>query len=89
MCLQIDVSDNSINRAGSLKFIAAMKGKSMVSIGMGRCKLGVKGAEAMAKLISVTPSLTRLNVRFNSLGDDGEAALRKAIEGRSGFELLL
>ena len=30
--------------------------------------------------------MTRLDVRHNRLGGDGEAALRKAIEGRSGFE---
>ena len=60
MCLQIDVSDNYIDQAGSLELIAAMKGKSMVSIGMGRCKLGVEGAKAMAELISVTPSLTEV-----------------------------
>ena len=55
MSLQIDVSNNSIDQAGSLELIAAMKGKSMVSIGMGDCELGVEGAKAMAELISVTP----------------------------------
>ena len=39
--------------------------------------------------IFVSASLTRLNVGFNNLREEGEAALRKAIEGRSGFELLL
>jgi hypothetical protein len=34
--------------------------------------------------------MTRLDVRYNSLmGEEGKAALRKAIEGRSGFELEL
>jgi len=36
-----------------------------------------------------TASLTRLDVRDNSLGEEGEAVLRKAAEGRSGFELKL
>ena len=53
---QIDVSGTGINQAASLELIAAMKGKSMVSIGMKSCKLGVEGAKAMAELASVTPS---------------------------------
>ena len=58
LCVQIDVGSNSFNQAASLELIAAMKGKSMVSIGMASCKLGVEGAKAMAELASVTPSLT-------------------------------
>ena len=66
-----------------------MKGKIMESIGMASCNLGVEGAKAMAELLSFTGSLTRLDVRYNSLGEEGEAVLRKAAEGRSGFELKL
>ena len=58
LCVQIDVGYNDINQAASLELIAAMKGKSMVSIGMASCKLGVKGAKAMAELVSVTASVT-------------------------------
>ena len=61
MCVQIDVGYNSINQAASLELIAAMKGKSMVSIGMVRCELGVEGAQAMAELVSVTTSLTSVS----------------------------
>ena len=90
LCAQIDVSFNRFNQAASLELIPAMKGKSMVSIGMARCELGVEGAMAMAELVLVTAaSLTRLDVRYNSLGEEGEAVLRKAAEGRSGFELKL
>ena len=37
----------------------------------------------------VTASLTLLDVRHNSLDEEGEAVLRKAVEGRSGFKLEL
>ena len=57
-CAQIDVSFNSFSQAASLELIAAMKGKSMVSIGMASCELGVEGAKAMAELVSVTASVT-------------------------------
>ena len=66
-----------------------MKGKSMVSIGMAKCKLGVEGAEAVAEMASVMASLTELDARYNFMGSEGEAALRKVVEGRAGFELEL
>ena len=37
----------------------------------------------------VTGKLTKIDLSNNMLGGDGEAALRKAVEGRSGFELVL
>ena len=51
--------------------------------------LGPEIAKPLAEYISVTASMTRLDVRGNLLGNEGKAALRKALEGRSGFELLL
>ena len=60
LCVQIDVGYNDIDQAASLELIAAMKGKSMVSIGMARCNLGVEGARAMAELVSVMGSLTKV-----------------------------
>ena len=66
-----------------------MKGKSMESIGMAGCELGVEGAKATAELVSVMPSLTQLDVKYNALGTEGETVLRTAVEGRSGFELKL
>ena len=89
MCEQINVGYNNINQAASLQLIAAMKGKSMVSIGMENCQLGVEEAKAMAELVSVTASLTRLDASANFLGEEGKAVLRNAVEGRSGFELQL
>jgi hypothetical protein len=53
---QIDVGMNSFNQAASLELIAAMKGKSMVSIDMKNCQLGAEGAKAVAELVLVTPS---------------------------------
>ena len=52
--------------------------------------LGPRIAKPLADYISVTPSLTRLDIcGMNFLGEEGKAALQEAIEGRSGFELLL
>ena len=48
-----------------------------------------EGINAIADALRVSSSLTRLDVRYNSLGEEGTAVLRTAVEGRSGFELKL
>ena len=51
-----------------------------------------EGITAIANALKATASMTRLNVMHNPysrMGEEGKTALREAIEGRSGFELLL
>ena len=47
------------------------------------------GIKAIADSIAVTASLTSINLFSNEIGEEGKALLRKAVEGRSGFKLLL
>ena len=47
------------------------------------------GIKAIADSIAVTASLTQVDVRYNRSGMQDKDVLRKAVEGRSGFELLL
>ena len=86
MCLQIDVGYNNIDQAASLQLIAAMKGKSMVSIGMARCGLGVEGAKAMAELVLVMPSLTVTDMRYNNL-DTESATMLATVAREKGISL--
>ena len=51
--------------------------------------LGPGDAKLLAAEILVMASLTQLDVGMNSLGEQGKAVLRNAVEGRSGFELKL
>ena len=52
-------------------------------------ELTSQDAKLLAPEIAVHASLTKLDVRYNSsMGEEGKAALRKAVEGRSGFELI-
>ena len=64
-----------------------MKGKSMVSIGMASCELGVEGAKAVAELVSVTASVTRIDVRHNSIAGDGASSLAAAVVGNTMIEV--
>ena len=50
--------------------------------------IGPKGAKALAPAL-VRASLTKLDAQYNGLGEEGKAVLRKAVEGRAGFELEL
>ena len=48
-----------------------------------------EGITALADALRVTAELTRCDMRANMLGADGKAALRSAVQGRSGFKLML
>ena len=52
-------------------------------------QLGDAGAEAIAAMLRTNRSLTKLDLQFNQIGDAGKKALREAVEGRQGFELVL
>ena len=51
--------------------------------------IGPEAAELLAKWIAFSGSMRRADFRYNGLGEKGEVVLRKAVEGRSGFELRL
>ena len=51
--------------------------------------IGPDGAKAIAALCTVCASMTQADLEYNKLGDEAKAALRKAVEGRLGFELNL
>ena len=57
--------------------------------GLGIGTYTVEGITAIANVLKVTASLMRVDVRLNSLGEEGEEVLRTAVEGRSGLELIL
>jgi hypothetical protein len=82
------VGHNDINQAASLELIAAMKGKSMVSIGMALCKLGVEGAKAMAELVSVTASITSVSLLRNQFDDETVAMLLQLKEEKPNLTTL-
>ena len=46
-----------------------------------------EGIQAIANALKGNGSLTSLDARFNHLRDAGNAVLRKAVEGRAGFDL--
>ena len=49
--------------------------------------LGLVEAHVIGSLVAVSTSLTACDLSGNYVGEEGEAALQKSVEGRSGFEL--
>ena len=86
------VSGNRLGDAGTTILCDALRESTVTKVqelGLSNNSIGPEGAKAVAAMAAVVASMTWLDVKYNSLGKEGEAALRKAIEGRSGFELLL
>ena len=52
-------------------------------------RMGPADAILLTADLAVRGSLTRLDVRVNRLSEEGKEVLRTAVEGRSGFDLLL
>ena len=51
--------------------------------------LGLASVIVIASLIGANASLTRVDVSYNSMTDEGVDLLRDAVSGREGFELIL
>ena len=56
----IDIGYNKIGQAMAIELIGIFNTKQLVSVGLGGCCLGVKGAEAVADYIAVSTSLTEV-----------------------------
>jgi hypothetical protein len=51
-------------------------------------ELGVASAVVIASLICVNGTLTECNLQYNPrIGEEGEALIRKAMQGKAGFKL--
>ena len=89
---KILVSRNSLGDKGATILCEALRESKVTKVqelDLSGNRIGPDGAKAEAAMAAVVASLTWLDVSLNSLGQEGEAVLRNAVEGRSGFELLL
>ena len=91
----IDLRANNLGDEGwgaILGGICSNKDSKITSIHASGEEISRAGAKLIAEALrtSVTTSLTKLDVSFNSfIKGEEKAALQKAVEGRSGFELIL
>ena len=87
---KLELSVNELGNKGAKALASVIRDSpSLTSINLEWNKLGPEGAKALAPALRDSASLTRVDVRYNALGMQDKDVLRKAVEGRSGFELLL
>ena len=89
---ECNLQSNRLGKEGWTAIFTALRDSKVSKISTWNLhETGIKeSVNVLAEYISVSPSLTKLDVRHNhSMGEEGKAALRMAVSGRSGFELLL
>ena len=84
---------NSLRDEGAIAVCNALK-ESKVSkleeLFISNNDIGADGAKAIAAYCAVSASMTALDVQYNSMGDEGNALLREAVNyGHSGFNLII
>jgi Ran GTPase-activating protein (RanGAP) involved in mRNA processing and transport len=93
----LSLGQNELGDEGAIAIAQALKESKVSKLasldltgkGYGEGRIGPTGAKELAEYLWVTASLTKISVGGNQLGKEGSAVLRKAVEGRSGFELKL
>ena len=83
MLTALDVSHNKLGDAGMKTLIGALaangSSSALRSMNCAHCGVGIHGTAALAQLVSVTASLTQLDMRGNDPTDDGLRALGRAL----------
>jgi len=90
----LDLKGNQLGDAGAEAIAAMLRtNRSLTCLELQFNQLGDAGAEAIAAMLRTNRSLTFLDLGGNRIGmfdrgkGAGEKALRKAVEGRKGFDL--
>ena len=83
------VSSNNIKGSGEAFGEALKSNVTLKMLEMKSCGLDANDGKGLAGGIAVNSSLTSLDVRANRLDGEGKDVIRKAVEGREGFDLKL
>lgn len=89
---KILVSSNQLGDKGATILCDALRESKVTQVqelDLSNNHIGPEGAKGVAAMAAVVASLTRLDVQHNLLLEKDKAVLRTAVEGRSGFELML
>ena len=86
----LNLYDNSLKDEGVTticKAVQSNKETKLASLNFGRNSVGIVGAEAVAAMVAVVPSLTSLDVRSNNIADEGASKLSSAVLGNTKIEV--
>ena len=88
----LDLSLNNLDDEGVsavCEAIQSNKETKLASLNFRQNNIGPVGANALAAMVAVTGSLTECGLSYNNMSKEGEALIRKAVEGKAGFKLHL
>ena len=92
---KISLAQNKLEEEGVKVLCEALKGHETLKeldlsgVPYGDSNMGGSaGAKHVADMLSVCPSLTRVDVSWNSMEAEGVKLLRDAVSGREGFVLI-
>ena len=88
----LDLTDNNLKDEGVsavCKAIQSNKETKLASLNFKNNGIRPGGANALAAMVAVTGSLTECGLSYNNMSKEGEALIRKAVEGKAGFKLHL
>ena len=88
---ELNIAVNTIKDEGITVICNAVQGNKetkLASLDVVHNYISPVGATAVAAMVAVTGALTECDLRFNPrIGEEGEALIRKAWEGKDGFRL--
>ena len=88
----LDLSSNHLKDEGVsavCEAIQSNKETKLASLNMGTNSIGPIGAKSVAAMVAVTGALIECDLSNNDMGEEGEASIRFAAQGKAGFILHL
>jgi len=86
----LSLSNNVIGTKGTEAIAEALRVNTVVTtLDLGYNSIGPEGALTIAEALKINGILTTLILKFNTMGDAGAKAVHKAVEDRTGFDLVL
>jgi Ran GTPase-activating protein (RanGAP) involved in mRNA processing and transport len=88
----LNLSSNRLKDEGVIAVCEAIqsnKETKLASLNMGTNSIGPTGAKSVAAMVAVTGALIECDLSNNDMGEEGEASIRFAAQGKAGFILHL
>eukprot|EP00900_Chrysochromulina_parva_P005144 jgi/Chrpa1/14630/Chrysochromulina_OHIO_Genome00026421-RA len=88
----LDLSSNDLKDEGVCAVCEAIqsnKETKLASLNFKNNGIGPGGANAVAAMVAVTGALTKMDLTYNNLEEEGKTSIRNAVRGKSGFQLQL
>ena len=88
---KLSLAQNNLEEAGTKAICEALEqNTTLKELDLRGSNIGGSaGAKHVAKMVRVNGALTKCDLRGNCMGEEGEASIRDAVQGKTGFLLHL